>query len=107
MGRHLGRVWSLLAGASSLAGIAAAWWLALPRYEVCIAIYPAPPGCGVSRVTPAIIWTLAISIATLIGLAAIARNSRANTELTPWVGPVVFATVAAMNLLGYYLVLRS
>ncbi len=59
------RSWLLLAAATVVAGAAWAWfwWLAVPRFDICRAILPAPAGCGgADRVGTAIGWSVAVAV---------------------------------------------
>lgn len=94
-------VWSLGAGIIAAAAIASLWYLAIPRHEFCIAIYPGPAGCGAHRLVPATIWSVVLVAGAAAGAAAVHRIKRA------WAGPGLLAVLAGVGLVAYRAVLYS
>ncbi|MET7666938.1 hypothetical protein [Micromonospora luteifusca] len=67
------RSWLGVAAATVIAVAAWAvfWWLAVPRFDVCPAVLPAPAGCrGADRVGTATLWTVIIAVLLLATSAA-------------------------------------
>ncbi|GIJ31342.1 hypothetical protein SAMN05216284_104305 [Micromonospora sediminimaris] len=59
------RPWLAVAVASALAVLAWAgfWYLAVPRFDVCPAVHPAPAGCRVdARISAAWLWTTIVAV---------------------------------------------
>ncbi|MBQ1028211.1 hypothetical protein [Micromonospora sp. C95] len=77
---RIGR-WLGIAAATGVAATAwtGYWWLAVPRYDVCPAVLPAPAGCrSADRVSTATGWTAVVAallLATVV-LAAVRPRGR-------------------------------
>ena len=72
------RTWPpvVTAVALAVAGLAAIWFLAVPRSGVCPALYPAPPGCGtVNRVQAA--WVASGGLAVALALSVLTLRTAA------------------------------
>ncbi len=83
------------------AGLAAIWYLAVPRVTVCPAIYPAPPGCTLQdRVATATVWTVLVAIVWIATLVAV----RLRRTVLPL---VLLALSTALCLVGYWGTLYS
>ncbi|WP_430782198.1 hypothetical protein [Actinoplanes sp. G11-F43] len=75
------------------------WWLAIPRYEVCAMVMPAPAGCrGAARVPAAAFWSAAIA-ALFLGAAAGALTGRRR----PWA--TLTAALFVVSVTGFLRVL--
>lgn len=73
--------------------LAAVAWLAIPRYDICAAIYPAPPGCGTTdRVTTGVIASV-VMLVLFTALVWLARRFTSNPVIG-WIATVVFAIAA-------------
>lgn len=92
------RGWTIGGAIAALLSIAGMWWLAVPRHEICVAIYPAPAGCGDHRVLPAAIWTVVLLAVVALGGLAVQRLQRA------WLGPTVLVIVAGISVWAYWAV---
>lgn len=95
------RAWPAIVVASAIGAwaISMIWWLAIPRYEICAAIYPAPPGCaGAARELAAISWTILI-VALYAALIAVSLTAGRSKR---W--PVGFglALLAIAAIAGYF-----
>ncbi|MFG1870443.1 hypothetical protein [Micromonospora arborensis] len=67
------RSWLGVAAASVIAVGAwvSYWWFAVPRFDVCPAVLPAPAGCGgAGRVATATWWTAIVAVLLLATAAA-------------------------------------
>ncbi|MGC4815179.1 hypothetical protein ACLQ29_32100 [Micromonospora sp. DT228] len=50
------------------------WWLAVPRFDVCAAVLPAPAGCQIAdRVATATRWTTVVAVLYAATVVALAR----------------------------------
>ncbi|WP_430497044.1 hypothetical protein ACQRWP_20725 [Micromonospora trifolii] len=59
------RSWLGVASATVTAATATAdfWWLAVPRFDICAAVLPAPAGCRIAdRVATATLWTAVVAV---------------------------------------------
>ncbi len=99
------RSWLGVAAATVIAAAAAAgfWWLAVPRFDVCAAVLPAPAGCRIAdRVSTATLWTAVVAVlyvATVV--VALARPPHGRW----WRLAVGIAVLIVAALWGYRAVL--
>ncbi|MEG3637017.1 hypothetical protein [Micromonospora palythoicola] len=59
------RRWLQVLAASVVAVLAWAgyWWLAVPRFDLCAAVLPAPAGCrSADRIPTATLWTVVVAL---------------------------------------------
>ncbi|MBQ1048345.1 hypothetical protein KBX50_07690 [Micromonospora sp. C51] len=59
------RPWQVVAVATAVAVLAWSgfWYLAVPRFDVCPAVHPAPAGCRVdARISAAWLWTTIVAV---------------------------------------------
>ncbi|UWP81768.1 hypothetical protein [Dactylosporangium fulvum] len=78
------------------------WWLAVPRFNVCAAVLPAPAGCG-DRVPIATLWTAIVAV--LYVATAIVAFARPHGHRWPFATAITALTIAA--LWGYRTVLYN
>ncbi len=98
--------WLGIAAAVGVAVLAWAgyWWLAVPRYDLCAAVLPAPAGCRTAdRVPTAALWT-AIVAALLLATATLAVVRPRGRW---WPFAVGMATLAVTALWGFRTVLYA
>jgi hypothetical protein len=51
------------ASAVAVAAWAGFWWLAVPRFDVCAAVLPAPAGCrSADRIGTAVLWSTIVAV---------------------------------------------
>lgn len=75
----LARTWpaTVAAVVLALAGAAVVWFLAVPRFDVCPAIYPAPPGCATAdRVGPGLVATGGLVVALVVAIVLLRTVAR-------------------------------
>lgn len=99
--RALSWLWPVVATVAAAIAIVAAWYLALPRHDVCVMIYPAPPGCGDHRVTGAALWSVVLLVMTA-ATYVVAFVRRAPT----WAAPVFAAVTVVLALASYFSVVN-
>ncbi|GIJ20510.1 hypothetical protein [Micromonospora lutea] len=96
-------------GVAAAVGVAVAawagyWWLAVPRYDLCAAVLPAPAGCrSADRVPAATLWTV-IVMALLLATAALAVVRPGGRR---WPIAVALAVLAVTALWGFRTVLYA
>ena len=98
------RAWPAVLAATVVAAIGwvALWWLAIPRYEICIAIYPASAGCGgADRVADAVLWSIVIAVVYFVAVAVALTVGRRMW----WLNLAAIMALIATAALSYYLVL--
>ncbi|MBB5476888.1 hypothetical protein [Micromonospora parathelypteridis] len=98
-----GRSWLGVAAATVIAVAAwvGYWWLAVPRFDVCAAILPAPAGCGgAARVATATLWTAVIAVLLLATAAAALIRPRGRW----WPFAVAIAVLGVTALWGFWAV---
>lgn len=88
-------VWIVATVVVIVAALAGLWWLAIPRHEICIAIYPAPAECGDHRVPSAGLWTAILTAVAVLGAVVVRWVQR------PWIGPGVIAFAAVISVWAY------
>jgi len=94
-------IWPAIATVAAVIAIIVAWYLAIPRYEVCIAIYPTPPGCGGGHRLPgAGLWTGVLIVTTGLTYAAALLRRAPN-----WMAPVAAALTIVLAFAAYFSVL--
>ncbi len=88
--------WVTVATIVAAASIAAMWWLAVPRHQVCTAIYPAGPGCPADREGVAALWTAIVTALYVVVVVALtAERTRRR------VAAVSLAALTLVALWGY------
>lgn len=86
--------WPVAAGALIVAvWLGAVAWLAAPRYEVCIAIYPAPAGCVTADRVPTAAVATAVMVAAFAVLVWLARRPGQRSWIT-WSAVALIACLA-------------
>ncbi|MGC4863956.1 hypothetical protein ACLQ3B_00785 [Micromonospora sp. DT53] len=98
------RSWLGVAAATVIAAAATAgfWWLAVPRFDVCAAVLPAPAGCRIAaRVSTATLWTAVVVVlcVTTVVVALVRPHGRW------WPLAVGFAVLIVAAFRGYRAVL--
>lgn len=94
--------WSVAAGAVIVTvWLGAVAWLAVPRHEVCIAIFPAPAGCTTANRVPAAAVGTVVMLAAFVVLLWLARRQGDRS----WVTWSVTALVACLAVASYRVVL--
>lgn len=73
----------------------AAVWLSMPREGVCLAIWPAPPGCAPERPGFATAWFLAT---TALAAVLVATTKRVGSRSVVVTGVAGLVLVAALGL---------
>ncbi|MEV6815751.1 hypothetical protein [Micromonospora sp. NPDC051296] len=78
------------------------WWLAVPRYDICAAVLPAPAGCRIAdRIPTATLWTAIVAVLYLATAALAVVRPRGRW----WPFGVGVAVLAIAALWGYRAVL--
>jgi hypothetical protein len=95
------RALTIGAGMMTLAAWLIFWWLAVPRYEICPAIHPAPAGCHSGRVPVAVFWTVVTG--ALYGLTLLLATLRPDRRW--WFAALLGLFLAALR--GWYSVLYA
>ncbi|PWD50817.1 hypothetical protein C8046_09320 [Serinibacter arcticus] len=80
---------------------AAAAWLSVPRGGVCLAVWPAPPGCSPGRPPLAVGWFVGQAVLS-VGVVALAHRSGSRAVA---VGGVL--GLALIGAVGYWLLTRA
>ena len=94
--------WSVAAGAVIVTvWLGAVAWLAVPRYEVCIAIFPAPAGCTTANRAPTAAVATVVMLAAFVVLLWLARR-QGDRRWATW---SVTALIACLALASYRVVL--
>lgn len=100
------RLW-LEVGVATVIAVAASasfWWLAVPRYDLCTAILPAPAGCRIAdRVPAATLWTAIVAVLYVATCAVTVTRPRDRR----WPSAVAIAVLIVAALWGYRAVLYS
>ncbi|PZG16056.1 hypothetical protein C1I95_18440 [Micromonospora craterilacus] len=89
--------WFAVAAATVIAVTAWAgyWWLAVPRYDICAAVLPAPAGCRIAgRIPIATLWTAIIAVLYLATAALAVVRPRG--RWWPFVAGVAVLAIAAL-----------
>jgi hypothetical protein len=88
--------WAAVATAAAGLSIWLVWWLAIPRADVCVAVYPAPPGCPTAdRVGIATVWTVIVAVVYVAVLAAL------TLRVPAWVRTVLSALLVVVCVWAY------
>lgn len=98
------RSWLGVAAATVIAvtAVAAFWWLAVPRYDICAAVLPARAGCRIAdRVSTATLWTAVVAV--LYVATVVVALARPRGRWWPLTAGIAVLIVAA--LWGYRAVL--
>lgn len=95
-------LWPAIAILAACLAIIAAWYLAIPRHEICAAIYPSPPGCGDHRVPAATLWTVVLALTALASIVSAAMR-----RIPSAVTIAASALTAVLALVGAIAVLNA
>ncbi|GAB3842328.1 hypothetical protein GCM10029963_15190 [Micromonospora andamanensis] len=95
------RPWQAVAVASTVAVLAWAgfWYLALPRFEVCRAVAPAPAGCRVdARISAAWVWTTIVAVLYVAVVVAVRVRPGEHPRRSVALGTVALGVAALYGL---------